>query len=174
LFFYWCGIAGGSKMIAKIGSISAVLLMLSISVAACGKEPNKEAASLDVSWVPREMNPQLPPGSRRLTTDELRVLLPGKKIVPVERILSRWDECDERFTIVGGWFKCTNPNSEFYNQYVSKKIDFKNDMFCVFINIKNTYRCSYIYIDKKNNYYINNFYKKIHSSLIMINIKTLD
>ncbi len=161
-------------MIAKIGSISAVLLMLSMSVTACGKEPEQTAAPWKEIWVPHAVDPRVPAGSRRLTTDELRTILPGKMLVPVERIPNRWDECNEYFSSAGYWKKCANPASVEPEPYGSYEVLYRNDMFCVKMYTFNILRCSYIYKLKENEFYIQNFYEKKESSLLKISMEKID
>jgi hypothetical protein len=156
----------------------SVIAIAAFFTVACGEVPKQTAAPWREIWVPYEVDPRVPTGSRRLTTAELRTILPGSKLIPVERIITRWDECDETFVPTGVWVKCANPNGIVSMQYISQRVVYQNDMFCVIMKpdwnnvIPATKKCSYIYIYKNNLYYINNFYSNKKSSLIQVFYKS--
>lgn len=118
-----------------------------------------------------QIEAQLPKGAHRLSGSELRQLLVGKMLVPVQRIPNRWDECDEYFRRPGGWSKCGNPPGVIPFPYFSKIVEYKNSNFCVNVETFKYRRCSVIYRDSTNRYYIIHRYSRhFKPSLIEVRI----
>ena len=105
--------------------------------------------------------------------DELKKLLPGNMLVPIQRIAGRWDECNEYFLRSGGWLKCSNPAGVIPEPFVSKEVTYFQNGFCVNVTTFGYWRCTKLFIINKTKFKLRHFYsnKTLAPSIIEVKIE---